>query len=49
MIDYWTHKSLEIDREGLKRLQTDYQGKFSLEKVRRIWNELTQELVGLEE
>lgn len=49
MIDYWVHKSLEIEEEGLERLQSDYQGKFGLKKVGSVWSKLTQELVGLEE
>ena len=49
MIDRWVHKNLEIEEEGLERLQGDYQGKFGLKKVRRTWKKLTRELVGLEE
>jgi hypothetical protein len=49
MIDHWVHKNLEIEREGLERLQGDYQGKFGLRRVRRTWRRLTRELVGWEE
>jgi hypothetical protein len=48
-IHYWVHRSLWIERKGFERLQSDYQGKFALKKVQKIWNRLTQELVGLEE
>jgi len=49
MIDYWVCRSLQIEKEGFERLRSDYQGKFSLKKVREIWVRLIAELVGVEE
>ena len=49
MIDYWVCRSLQIEKEGFERLRSDYQGKFSLKKVRDVWVRLMAELVGVEE
>lgn len=47
-IDNWIYRKLEIESPGLEKLQSDYRGKFSLNKTAEVWNRLIQELVGLD-